>query len=117
MGEISHGMAPGRVPPSQKIKLVVFHPLYFQEPLSGLDFTLLSGPLRLKIDTCGPDMGPPKHVTCLFLLALHPQDRRGGEILLLSPPLAAPLMERRPYAWTDGRRGSSIDRALSVNET
>ena len=26
------------------------------------------GPMRLKVDACGPDEGPPEHVNCLFSL-------------------------------------------------
>ena len=41
----------------------------FEGPLSDLDWAPLSvewAPCGLKIDPCRPDMGPPKHVSCLF---------------------------------------------------
>ena len=84
----------GRVGPLPKMKTSFFAHFTFEGPF-GLRWALLSprrAPKAKKIDPCGPDTGPAKHVNCLFLLNFDserlqyfivriknwPKDRRGG---------------------------------------
>ena len=71
------------------------------------------GPVRLKVDACGPDEGPPERVNCLFSLNFDSErlqyiivrikngplgSERGVKFLHLSPPLAVLLKESLEFS-------------------
>ena len=70
-GEISHGRAPWSSGPLPEMITSRVSPTLLSRGPSGAKLGPLQprmGPLRLWIEPCRPDMGPPKRVNCLFSL-------------------------------------------------